>query len=116
MDPVIGGEDKAVLLLDSKTLALVRLAALIATGADDQQYRRHVADARAAGADDEAVVATLLAIAPEIGVAGVVLSTTGIALGLGYDIEFALEQPIHASRNHELFDTSATVGRSEDMY
>jgi hypothetical protein len=93
VDSGIGDEHDDVLRLDGKTQALVRLAAVIATGAGDHHYRRHVANARAAGACDEEVVATLLAVASEVGVAGIVSSTTGVALGLGYDIEFALEQP-----------------------
>ena len=87
--PGLGG---GVRLLDVKTRALVRLGALIAAGGDVGCYRRHIAAAKAAGATDEDVMGTLLAVAPTIGMADLVAATTGVAEGLGYDIDDALER------------------------
>lgn len=80
-----------LVLTDPKIRALVRLAAAIAVGAADEHLRKCAADASRAGASDREVVGTLLAVASEIGVAGTVSSTTGVALGLGYDIDHAFE-------------------------
>jgi alkylhydroperoxidase/carboxymuconolactone decarboxylase family protein YurZ len=77
--------------LDGRTRALVCLGALIATGGDAGHYRRRVAEARAAGATDDEVVGTLLAVGSTIGMASLVSATGDLALGLGYDVEGALE-------------------------
>jgi len=39
----------------------------------------------------EEVVGTMLAVAPTVGLAHLVSATVGLAMGLGYDIELALE-------------------------
>ncbi len=84
--------------LDDKTRALVCLGALMAVGGDAGSYQRNVADARTAGATDDEVVATLLAVAATIGIGGLVSATSDVALGLGYDIDRALErQPARPS-------------------
>jgi 4-carboxymuconolactone decarboxylase len=77
--------------LDDKTRALVRLGALVATGAGPTSYKRHVAAALAAGATDEDVVDTLVAVSPTVGLAHLASATVGLALGLGYDIDAAFE-------------------------
>jgi alkylhydroperoxidase/carboxymuconolactone decarboxylase family protein YurZ len=77
--------------LDDKTRALVCLAALVATTAGPAPYERQVAAALAAGATPEDVTATLIAVAPTVGLARVVSATGGLARGLGYDIDAALE-------------------------
>ena len=65
---------------------------------DADSYQRNVADARTAGATDDEVVATLLAVAATIGIGGLVSATSDVALGLGYDIDRALErQPARPS-------------------
>jgi alkylhydroperoxidase/carboxymuconolactone decarboxylase family protein YurZ len=78
--------------LDDKTYALVSLAALIATTARPAaSYERQVATALAAGATPEDVIATLIAVTPIVGLAHVVSATVGLARGLSYDIDAALE-------------------------
>jgi alkylhydroperoxidase/carboxymuconolactone decarboxylase family protein YurZ len=67
------------------------VAALVATGTDARTYQRHVADALAAGATADDVVGTLVAVAPIVGMADVVSASAGVALGIGYDVEQALE-------------------------
>jgi alkylhydroperoxidase/carboxymuconolactone decarboxylase family protein YurZ len=85
------GRDTTSPPLDGKTEELVRLGALIATGGAASSYRRRIASTRAAGATDEEVVGVLLAVAPTIGLARLVTSTSMLALGLGYDIDQAFE-------------------------
>jgi hypothetical protein len=77
--------------LDDKTRALVRVAALVATGGGQTSYRHHVGEALTAGAAPEEVVAALVAVARTVGLADLVSATVGLALGLGYDVDRALE-------------------------
>jgi alkylhydroperoxidase/carboxymuconolactone decarboxylase family protein YurZ len=77
--------------LDDRTTALVCIAALVATGAGPISYQRQVTRALAAGATAEEVLGTMLAVAPTVGLAHLVSATVGLASGLGYDIEQALE-------------------------
>ena len=77
--------------LDERTNALVRLGALISTGSSLPSYRWSIEAARVAGATPEEVVATLIAVAPTVGLSRVVSAAPAIALALGYDIDAALE-------------------------
>jgi 4-carboxymuconolactone decarboxylase len=77
--------------LDPKTHALVRLGALLAIGAAPVSFHSSVEAALAAGATDDEIVGTLVAVAPVIGLARVVSATPEVALPMGYDIDAALE-------------------------
>jgi len=77
--------------VDPKTLALVRVAALIAVDACEASYLPAVDAARAAGATDEEVVACLFAALRVLGVARVVSAAPKLGLALGYDVAAALE-------------------------
>lgn len=77
--------------LDPKTHALVRLAALAALGAAPVSFQCNVDAALAAGATDDEIVGSLIAVAPIIGLARVVSATPKVALSMGYDIDAALE-------------------------
>jgi 4-carboxymuconolactone decarboxylase len=91
-DALLGpSPERTTLGLDEKTQALVRVAALVATGGGSTSFQRHVAAALAAGAAPDEVVGTLLAVAPTVGLANLVSATVGVALGLGYDVDRALE-------------------------
>ena len=79
-------------VLESKTTALVRLAATIAVGAAPPSFQHAVAHALAAGARTDEIVASLEAVIPVIGVTRVVSAAPKLALALGYDVEDALEQ------------------------
>jgi hypothetical protein len=76
---------------DERTAALACLAALVALRAAPTSYRRCVDRALGAGASVDDVVGTLKAVAPSVGLAGVVSAAPGLALALGYDIDTALE-------------------------
>jgi len=78
--------------LDPKTLALIRLGALLALGAAPVSYHWTVAAALDAGATDEEILGTLIAVAPISGVARVVLATPDVALSMGYDLDAAFEE------------------------
>jgi 4-carboxymuconolactone decarboxylase len=77
--------------LDVRTVALARLAALIALRAAPATYRRTVDGALAAGASVDDVVDTLKVVARTVGLARVVSAAPGLALAVGYDIDDALE-------------------------
>jgi alkylhydroperoxidase/carboxymuconolactone decarboxylase family protein YurZ len=69
--------------LDTKSFALVNLAALIATGGDDASYVLHVATAMDAGASIDEVTAVLTAIGPNVGVFKMVAAAEPLATALG---------------------------------
>ena len=77
--------------LDARVAALARLAALMASGAAPTSYERGVELARAAGASTDDVLDTLKVVARTVGLARVVSAAPGLARGVGYDVETALE-------------------------
>jgi 4-carboxymuconolactone decarboxylase len=77
--------------LDGKTHALVRIAALVALDASPASYHGSVEAAFSAGATEEEVVGTLIAVTPEVGLARVVSLVPGFAGAIGYDVESAFQ-------------------------
>lgn len=77
--------------LDTRTTALVRVAATIAVDAAPSSFQHAVALALAAGATSDEIVATLEAVTPVTGDARAVLCAPKLALALGYDVEAELE-------------------------
>jgi alkylhydroperoxidase/carboxymuconolactone decarboxylase family protein YurZ len=78
--------------LDDKTAALVRVASLVATDGPVETFRWTVGDALAAGADENEVVAVLLAVAGLVGVARVGATARKVALALDFDVDDSLER------------------------
>jgi 4-carboxymuconolactone decarboxylase len=78
--------------LDPKTLALVRLAALVAVGGAPPSYGSRADDAVGAGATATEIVDVLAAVAPIVGVPCIVAAAPSLAMALGYDTDEALEQ------------------------
>jgi len=78
-------------VLDPRTAALVRVAALAAIGSPAVCLEWSSTRALAAGATEDEIADVLLAIAPVAGLGRVVTAVPGVADGLGYDIEAALE-------------------------
>jgi 4-carboxymuconolactone decarboxylase len=87
-------EDLETSCLDAKTHALVRVASLVSLDAAPVSYKWCVEAALAAGATADEIVGTLLAVAPLAGIARVVSAAPEIALGVGYDVQAALEDPV----------------------
>lgn len=79
--------------LDLRTHSLARLGALIALDAAPPSYMEAIEDATAAGATPSEIAGILVAVVPVVGVARVVSAAPKLALGLGYDIDGALEDP-----------------------
>ena len=73
--------------LDTKTTALVRLAALLSIGAAAVSCRTTVERARAAGASEEEIVGVLVAIGPAVGAARLVEAAPRLALAADYHVE-----------------------------
>jgi len=80
-------------VLDPRTAALVQVAALAAIGSPAVCLEWSSARALAAGATEDEITDVLLAIAPVAGLSRVVTAVSGVADGLGYDIEAALDDP-----------------------
>nr|WP_260173360.1 hypothetical protein [Nocardioides albus] len=77
--------------MDPRTLALVRLAALITVGGEVPSYAAAADMAVDAGASAAEVVDVLVAVLPVIGAARVVAAAPRLAMALGYDTD-ALDQ------------------------
>jgi alkylhydroperoxidase/carboxymuconolactone decarboxylase family protein YurZ len=84
-------ESSDVATLGAKTTALVRLGALVGADAAPATLQWAVEAALAAGARDEEVIRTLVAVAPIVGLASVVSAAPDVAIALGYPVESALE-------------------------
>jgi 4-carboxymuconolactone decarboxylase len=78
--------------LEPKTLALVRIAALVAVGGAVPSYGAEVDAAVSAGATADEIVEVLLGIVSVVGLPSVVAAAPSLAMALGYDINDALEQ------------------------
>jgi alkylhydroperoxidase/carboxymuconolactone decarboxylase family protein YurZ len=74
-------------VLDSKSLALVRLAALIAVGGAVPSFGEQVDAAVSAGASATEIVDVLVGVIPALGLPCVVTAAPRLALALGYDVE-----------------------------
>jgi 4-carboxymuconolactone decarboxylase len=89
-DWVAGG---ASVKLEPKTLALVRLGALVAVGGAAPSFGAEADAAVSAGATAAEIVEVLLGVVSVVGFPCVVAAAPSLALALGYDINEALEQP-----------------------
>jgi 4-carboxymuconolactone decarboxylase len=78
--------------LDPRTRALVRLAALVALGADPASYQWAVADALAAGACDDQVLGVLVTLAPVVGRVRVGAAAPEVALAIGHDLDLPMDR------------------------
>jgi hypothetical protein len=81
----------AELVLDPRTEALARLAALIAVDAAPVSLERAVSVAVAQGASSRDIVSLVEVIASSVGYPRVVAAAPALAAGLGYDIDLSLE-------------------------
>ena len=77
--------------LDPKTLALARLAALVAVGGSGPSFGAHADAAVSAGATAVEIVDVLVAVVPTVGLPRVVAAAPKVGMALGYDINGALE-------------------------
>ena len=71
------------LSLPATTVAMVRIATLIALDAPPASYGRHVTSALEAGATADDILGVLRAIAPQVGAARVVAAAPELMLALG---------------------------------
>ena len=78
-------------LLDPKTVALARLAALVAIGGALPTYCALTDAAISLGATPEEIVEVLVAIVPTVGLPRAVSAAPSVAMALGYDVVDALE-------------------------
>jgi alkylhydroperoxidase/carboxymuconolactone decarboxylase family protein YurZ len=74
-------------MLDPRTLALVRLAALVAVGGAVPSYGALADAAVDAGATADEIVDVLAGVIPVVGLPCVVAAAPRLALALGHDIE-----------------------------
>ena len=91
-EDVVGPSGHDASELDPKTLALVRLAALVAAGGALPSYGAHADDALDAGASAAEIVAVLMSVVPIVGLPCVVAAAPCLAMALGFDTDDALER------------------------
>jgi 4-carboxymuconolactone decarboxylase len=77
-------------VLDPRTLALVRLAALVAVGSAVPSYGAQSDAAVDAGATAAEIVDVLVGVIPVVGLPRVVAAAPKLALALGYDVDETL--------------------------
>ena len=77
--------------IDGRTRALARIAAAIAIGATSATMESLTDSGLSAGATDEEIIATLIAVGPVVGSASVVAAAPRLARAVGYDVDRALE-------------------------
>jgi hypothetical protein len=77
--------------LEDRTIALARVAALIALDGESVSYLRECNVALAGGATADEIVAVLVAVASLTGSARIVSAAPRIAQGIGFDVDAALE-------------------------
>lgn len=78
--------------LDPKSLALVRLAALVAVGGTLPSYGAQADAAVNAGASAAEIVAVLVSVVPIVGLPCVVAAAPRLAMALGFDTDDAFER------------------------
>ena len=76
-------------ILDARTQALVRLAALVAVGGGVPSYGAHADAAVDAGASVAEIVEVLVAVIPVVGLPSVAAAAPKLALALGHDVDEA---------------------------
>jgi 4-carboxymuconolactone decarboxylase len=78
--------------LDTRSMALVRLAVIVAMDAPAPSFRSVVSTALQAGATVDEVVGVLIGVAPAVGVARVSSAAPKLARAIGIDVDIALEE------------------------
>ena len=86
-DRAAGPDGLELEALDAKSLALVRIAALVAVGGAVPSFGAQVDAAVTAGASTTEIVDVLVGVVPTVGLPCVVAAAPRLALALGYDIE-----------------------------
>ncbi|HEV8402935.1 MAG TPA: carboxymuconolactone decarboxylase family protein [Candidatus Limnocylindrales bacterium] len=97
VDEVLGDVDDAdatrigSIALDARTVALVRIAALVALDGPASSFDAAVAVALAAGATPDDIVDTMIAVAPTVASACLVSAAPKLAVALGDDVDGDLD-------------------------
>lgn len=73
--------------LDAKSLALARIAALVAVGGAEPSFGSQADAAVSAGATPAEIVDVLVGIIPVVGLPRVVAAAPKVAMALGYDLD-----------------------------
>ena len=89
VDQLVGSGEGGPLqpVLDPRSLALVRLAALVAVGGAVPSYGAQADAAIDAGATAAEIVDVLVGVIPVVGLPRVVAAAPKLALALGYDVD-----------------------------
>ncbi len=91
-EELIGPSGSTTTELDPKTLALVRLAALVTVGGSPPSYGAQADAAVDAGASAAEIVAVLVGVVDIVGLPCLVTAAPSLALALGFDTDDAFER------------------------
>ena len=80
-----------VVALDAKSLALARIAALVAVGGAEPSFGSQADAAVSVGATPSEIVDVLVGIIPVVGLPRVVAAAPMVAMALGHDIDDAFD-------------------------
>jgi alkylhydroperoxidase/carboxymuconolactone decarboxylase family protein YurZ len=89
-DPAPGSTDVRQ-CLDAKTLAIARLASLIAVGGSEPSFGEQTDAALSAGATTDEIVDVLMAVSSIVGAPRVVSAAPMLALALGLDVDSIID-------------------------
>lgn len=92
VDDDLGDDGAGLENLDPKTLALARVAALVAIGGPEPSFGSQTDAAVSAGATPDEIVDVLVGIIAVVGVPRVVAAAPKLAMALGYDVDDALHE------------------------
>ena len=107
----LGIDPAATSALDPKTAALLQVGASVAIGSPAVCLEWSTGRALAAGASQDEIADTLLAVAPVAGLGRVVTAAPSVATALGYDVAAALENQTATDG----LPAGPVVGREEGM-
>ncbi len=91
LNHLLSDDDLGGRVLDQRDVSLIRVAALIALGANTRSYQREVDAALSSGALPSAVVDVLVRVASVVGSSHTIEAAPKLALALGFDLDAALE-------------------------
>jgi len=86
------GARSGIQVLDARTRALVKVAALVALDGPPSAFEYAIAAAQANGATPDDIVDAMVAIASTVGSSHLVSAAPKVAMALGYDVSADLER------------------------
>ncbi len=91
LNHLLSDDDLGTRVLDQRDVSLLRIAALVALGANTRSYQREVDAAISSGATPAEAVDVLVRVASVVGSSHTIEAAPKLALALGFDLDASLE-------------------------